>query len=621
MVNFLIVLDSDDERRQSYITKIEPVLAPVQGLVNSSCSTEDFHAIWAAGDWTPVSYVADSGGAAIIYGDAIAGSGPARLSAEQLRHLWDGSKLGDALDGFHVSVVYNPQKGLIVGADLLGVFPVYHYASDEVVLVGSSPELFQYHPCFEAKFNPRGLVGILLTKGIVDGQTLFCRVQRLAPGHLLICRHGEPAKEVLQFELPVSGKYFDLTFSEQVEVLDQALSEAISRHLPKGERYCLMLSGGLDSRLLGGYLREKDLDVVAFTEGLETDNEMRCAIPVAHTLKFKQIPFDVGYNNYPYFAQLASKWEHLGAGFGGIYFWGFHPYVRQIARRVTAGYFATEILGGLFSHAIPGSSESASFETMFRYFNSLAVRPGTLRRLLKEEWFDDLVDDIPRKLKKDYESYSGSGFQRVWRYGLHQHARFHVGEVLWKLSFGSWPVLPFLDRKVLEIAGGMPFEGLMDRCTEKELLRRKFPELARLPLVAEIYDTTPLLPSLKQKALQQVIGNGGIWRYRSTRYLRHLLIVGLRGERRYYPRLWDINSPGWKALLKSAESHIELTSHFVNKDFVRKSMPSNSRYEKVKRILGRSGMMSTSGLRTLVGFALWLRGHQDAIQSSSSYQG
>ena len=552
---------------------------------------------------------------AIVFGDAIKGPGSERLTAEQLRYLWNGSKLPRALDGFHAAIVYSSQKGLIVGADLLGVFPIYYYASEEIILVGSSPELFRYHPCFRMKFNPAGFLGILLTNGTFDGQTLLCGVKRLAPGHLLISRYGEPVEEVLQFKLPVSDKYFDLRLSEQVEVLDQALEEAISRHVPKGEKCCLTLSGGLDSRLIGGYLKQNDLDVVALTEGLPTDYEMRCAIRVANELGFKHVQITIGGNSYPRFACLESKWQHLNAAFGTINSWGFYPHLRKIATRVVAGYFGTEILGDLFSTIpIPKLGRSVSLEMLFQY-DLWASRPEALRRLLKEE-YSALIPETLRKVKKIYESYSGLEFQRLWCFGLHKRARIYVGNIVWKLSFGSWPVLPFADHKVLETAGGMPIEALVNRSTEKELLCRKFPNLAKLPLDRGLFrDTTPLTPTARQRGRQQIIGDKGIWRSNRARYLRDQLIIALRGERRYYSRAGSFNSVGWKAVRKSAAPYLELTSQFLNESVVREfAPPPNPGYMNVKWPTARKKMTNVLDSKLLMGLAIWCHQHPVTTQ-------
>jgi asparagine synthase (glutamine-hydrolysing) len=75
--------------------------------------------------------------------------------------------------------------GLTLGADLIGMFPVYWWTGGEVLLAGSSPELFRLHPCFRSSIDLEGLTGILLTMNSVDGRTLLEGVRRLAPGHFL----------------------------------------------------------------------------------------------------------------------------------------------------------------------------------------------------------------------------------------------------------------------------------------------------------------------------------------------------------------------------------------------------------------------------------------------------
>ena len=616
MVNFVIIVDVNKKRRLSYIKTIEPQIAPVKGLTTSTCASEEFHAVWASGDWTPVSYVADPEGAAIIFGDAIPGPGPTRLSAEQLRHLWNRSKLGDALDGFHVAVVYNPDKGLIVGADLLGVFPVYYYTSDEVILVGSSPELFQYHPCFELKFNPKGLVGILLTKGLFEGQTLLRGVHLLTPGHIAMCRLSEPAREFLQFQLPASAKYFDFNLPEQVEILAEALGNAVARHLPVKNHYCLMLSGGLDSRIIAGYLKEKQVSVTAFTEGLPTDSDMRCATSVARTLGFEQFRFDMGYADYPHFADLAVTWRHLSDGFTGIATWGYYRYLRRIAERVVSGFLGNGIFGGLINWARPNPHEEVSFKTLFNSLNKWVIKPKLLRRLLKREYFNDLVRETLQRIEKAYESYAELEFQRVRCFGLNHRVRFHGGSVVWLLSFGSWPTLPFSDREILEVIGGMPIEALADRRLEKELLCSRFPNLAKIPLSRTTFDTTPLLPGTRHKVLQQVYGDVGIWRSRRARALRTVLLLKLIGETRYWSRKSYFNSQGWKTIRKKAEPHIELISEILSKDVVSQLLPRSSAGDlDVRLTTRRFGLASTSSLQILLGLALWLSKHQDSLDN------
>jgi asparagine synthase (glutamine-hydrolysing) len=201
MANFVIVIEANPELRSHFLKTIEPLLSPTEGLTVNRCESKDFCAIWAASSNAPVNYVSDNEGAGVVWGEAITHEEASRINASQFRNYWKESnyqKLPTA-DGFYAAVVYHPDFGLRVTADLLGLFPIYYYTSPQVSLVASSPELFRHHPRFHTSFNPAGLVGILLTNGLFNGQTLLSNVQRLNAGHLLVCQPGINPQEFKQY--------------------------------------------------------------------------------------------------------------------------------------------------------------------------------------------------------------------------------------------------------------------------------------------------------------------------------------------------------------------------------------------------------------------------------------
>ncbi|MDG6222375.1 MAG: asparagine synthase-related protein [Candidatus Bathyarchaeota archaeon] len=395
MVNFVIVIDSNVNRRTLFIKTIKQYISPIQGLNVNTCSNGALSSIWTSGSWTPINHLNDKEGTATIWGDAIKQCGSQRISAKQLRLLWNNifTKMPVSFDGFHVGFVYDHAKGLIVGADLLGLFPVFYYTSNDVLLVGSSPELFKFHTCFKTELNPLGLVGIFLTNGLVDGQTLLKGVKRLNAGHLLTWKFGEDPKELEQYQIPISTKYFDLSFSEQLNLLNRALNRAVVRHAPKGYRYCLSLSGGLDSRIIGGYLKQNAIETVALTMGSITDIEMRCARKVSSTLGFNQYKATVDFEKYLSCADRKVMWEHLSNGFSGLGTWSLSLNLRKLAPRVITGYLGDSILGAWLNND--------SFEKNFEESNEWGFSPEILKKLLKHEVFDDFILDILARLKRN----------------------------------------------------------------------------------------------------------------------------------------------------------------------------------------------------------------------------
>ena len=450
------------------------------------------------------------------------------------------------------------------------------------------------------EFNPAGLVGILLTNGLVQGQTLLKGVRRLSPGHLLVWRPGESPREVLQYEIPLSTRYSDLSVRAHVEILDEALKDAIKRHVPSGKPYGLLLSGGLDSRLVGGYLKENGIEAHAMTWGLPTDIEVQCATAVARTLGFPHRSSEPAAEAYVTGAQLQANYEHLASGFNQVRLWELSSTLRDLSTRVVAGFVLDRVITPHTIYESPFSPPSATpFENALTLQNELGIRPEVLEQLLRREVFGDLVQEMLAQIRKEYSNAAHSDFRRAWRFELWHRARFHVGSAAHRLSFGGWPVLPALDRHVIEAAAGMPAASVEDRLVEKELLCSRFPELASLPLDRGSYDTLPLKPRLRRLILQHLLGR--------VAPLRRVLPATARErklERRYWSRTGDFSGSGWVGVRRIAEPHRKRVYSLFRQDIFDSVVPIAD-----MPFPNRKGTVDGSGMKLLLGTMLWVKDH------------
>ena len=593
MANFVIIVDPDARRRARFIEVITPLLAPVEGLNTSSCASGDFHAVWAAHESAPISQITDADGAAVIWGDAIPGKGFGRIDARQLRKLWrdPAEHMPEAMDGYHAGVVYR-DGALVVGADLTGMFPIQYFADGNVLLVASSPELFRKHPLFRAELDPEGLVGILLLMHSVGGKTMLRGVQRLAGGHLLYWRAGNAVRELKQYDLPCSDRYFDLPFSAHLEIAEHALDQALTRHVLDGQRHALFLSGGLDSRMLGGFLKRKgQRDITLLSLGQPSDVEMRCAIPVARTLGYDHQMADPSFDEYPSFADLQAKWEHGINGFNHVMRWADHRVLRDIAPRVITGHNGNPVLGGTnLSQSYSPAEMRYTFAATFATANAWGLAPDLLRKLLRPEVFGDLVDETIHRIHADYESHGERDSYRALRFEFFNRARFHIGSNAWSLSFGAWPILPYVDRHLMESMAAVPVASISGRRLQEDLLATRFPELAELPLDRNLNDTFPIRPRFR-------------WQLAWYLYRRpiHALRQSLhRGERRYYYRIYDFNNPGWVAIRQQAELYRDRVAPLFNMDVLAELLPPPGVALNLE-----DGLGDASGRKTLLGLLLW----------------
>ena len=215
MANFVVVIDSDGPRRSQYCTRIRPLIAPMEGLNEQESGVGDCSVVWAVGPRAPIDSRQTNEEIAVMWGRALPVGQSEPVSAAGVCAAWQKAsvEIPAPWDGYFAAMWYSPGRGLIVGGDILGYFPLYYWSGSGVTLVGSSPELFRHHPCFHAELDPAGLAGILLVAQSVGGKTLLKGVRRLDWGHLL---HVDPegcATELLQYRMPDSTTYYDWPFA------------------------------------------------------------------------------------------------------------------------------------------------------------------------------------------------------------------------------------------------------------------------------------------------------------------------------------------------------------------------------------------------------------------------
>jgi asparagine synthase (glutamine-hydrolysing) len=133
----------------------------------------------------------------------------------------------------------------------------------------------------------------------------------------------------------------------------------------------------------------------------------------------------------------------------------------------------------------------------------------------------------------------------------------------------------------------MPASSLAERRGQDAVLCEHFPHLAELPLDRNSHVATPLRPRLRYLIARAI-------RSRTARRAP-------QPERRRYYRLWNINGPGWMAVRREAEKYRSLTYDWFDRDALAAILPP----PEVK-ITYKDGIIDTSGLKSILGFMLWL---------------
>jgi len=354
-----------------------------------------------------------------------------------------------------------------------------------------------------------------------------------------------------------------------------------------------LLSGGLDSRTVAGYLVRSGIHTEALTLGLPGDTEMRCARAAAKQLGILHHMAPILDKDYPQYADLQATWEHGADGFSNIWCWGFYQPLLSLPSRTAAGLLLDVVLGGAYPKQ---HDPKVTFDTLFNHVNAWGLSRDILAQLLRKDVFGDVVEETLDSFKARYEGYAENEARRTLCFKLEHRQRFHVGGLAWQMSFGTWPVLPGLDRAILAIAGGVPPETLSNRRAQEELLCRYFPRLAAIPLDTNSYKTKTLQPQSTHR-MRTYFGK----RFRPVTSWWQKLPWPTSVERRHYFRLYDVNGPGWKAVRHQAEQYRDCLADYFDMDILRRIVPAPEIHMELK-----NGIIDASAMKNILGFMLWL---------------
>ena len=520
--------------------------------------TGDVSILWATSRSAPVSTHANDDGCALLIGDAIPRGASTRVSAESVHNTWTGRQSHSAIyDGFHAAAAVRHGE-IAIGGDILGLFPIYYAVRGDVLLAGSSSAAFSAHPLFDDALDVHAMFGHLLASGPFDGRTLRRGVTRLSATALLRWSAQGCTREESRYELPVGRGFGSASFEAEVERFDAALDAAVRRHAGVHQDITVMLSGGRDSRLLSGYLARQGRSAHAVTFGAATDHDARCAEAVARALGFLHRRHEIPFGEFPEYADRNVHWEKLAGGMSTVHTWGSMDALRERGGGVLSGYlYEVRQIAPL----------PATREGMLSWTYAHAIPPDALRALANASQ-RSLVDEVVDAITQRFDALSvavdeeGDDAERSWRWFMAVYVRFHAGAVPWRLSFASWPILPVLDQALIETMLTMRPSFLANRRLQDALLIQRLPALAKLPLDRNSDDVSPLVPTIRGR-----IGAA----------MRDVTLRDTSVERRYYPRMYDFDNEGWRAIRRAAEPGRDAMLQWFDRAALDAMLPSPER--------------------------------------------
>ena len=447
-----------------------------------------------------------------------------RSDTEVLVHLYEehgDDMLGHLRGMFAFGLWDGRRRRLLLARDRLGQKPLVYWQDEAGLRFASELKALLVENAMPRDVDPKALDDYLTYQYIPHPRTIFAGVSKLPPGHFAVYENGRLTVE----------RYWRADFTVEEAISEEAAIERLRSEMAEATRLRMIsdvplgafLSGGIDSTIVVGLMRQasngpirtfsigfpvKQFDERVFArraaEHLETEHEEFVVEPDALDVVGKLAwhydePFADSSAVPTYYVSQLTRQHVTVALTGDAGDELFAGYPRYRAVRIGEWF---DRLPGIVRRALtcpcwqslPASTRQKSrmrrlkkllrylgdpprtryrswisiFDDRLRptmYDRSFAERIGAHR---SSEWIDSLYDELP---DRDFVT-------RTTYVDLNSYL---PGDLLTKVDIASMANglecrSPFLDHRVVELAGRLPVGLKMRGMRQKELLKRAFPE-------------------------------------------------------------------------------------------------------------------------------------------------
>lgn len=268
--------------------------------------------------------------------------------SEVLLHGFEewGEDMVPRLRGMFAFVIFDRRdRSLFAARDMFGIKPFYYTFMGESFIFGSEIKSFLEHPDFKKELNEDALAHYLSFQYSPTEETFFKGVYKLPPAHYFTFKNGEMKKT----------RYFKPDFKAQDGVLeyfadltDKAVRESVAAHKIADVEVGSFLSSGIDS----SYIAEAaDVDKT-FTVGFESPdgdryNEIHFAKKFADTIGVENISKIITPEEYwGTFPKIQYHMDEPLADPAAIALYFVSELASKYVKVVMSGEGADELFGG-----------------------------------------------------------------------------------------------------------------------------------------------------------------------------------------------------------------------------------------------------------------------------------
>ena len=427
-----------------------------------------------------------------------------RSDSETLLHGFEewGNSLVDRLRGMYAFVIYNKNDNSLFGArDIFGIKPFYYANMNGTFMFGSEIKSFLVHPDFKKELNEEVLAHYLSFQYSPTEETFFSDVFKLPPAHYFTYKDGKMEK-VRYFRPQFKAEQGVLDY--YADLVDKTLRESVQAHKIADVEVGSFLSSGIDSSYIAEAANVDKTFTVGFVSENDRYNEIHFAKEFAKTIGVENIAKEISPEEYwSNFPKIQYQMDEPLADPASIALYFVSNLASQYVKVVMSGEGADELFGGYRIYQEPITltaydkipffirrilSKIAEFLPKKHGINYIIRRGKTI----EERFIGNAYIFTEKERKALLKVGKNAASPKILCAKFYEEAKDYdtitkmqyldinmwlMGDILLKADKTSMANslelrVPFLDKKVLELAVKIPTDCRVNTKTTKLALRK-----------------------------------------------------------------------------------------------------------------------------------------------------
>jgi asparagine synthase (glutamine-hydrolysing) len=405
---------------------------------------------------------------------------------EFVLHLYEefGEDTAIKLNGIFIAALYYKRENkLVIINNRLGLYPLYHSRTNGKFRFASGVRSLLADPYQPKKVDPITIIQFLTFDHALGSRTLLEDVYLLPPASILIYKDNDI--NIRSYWLLGFPEYYN-SRSEQyyIDGFLHYLRQAVKRQIEVNQPAGILLSGGLDSRMILALIYENysDQDFYSFTFGITGCDDARYAQEVASVLKTQHHFFKI---NSDYLVDVAEEGIRLTDGLENcIHMHSLASLTQEteLAKFLFKGFLGDALTGHLVRRILLSNYDENSLNQLFFNHYYITFNQPQLHEILSEKlqkcFYGEFNNDYRETLinsritnAADYFSLFDL-FHRQRRMTL-QGVELVRSQSVVRMPYGDNELIDFM----LEVPPGLRYE----REIMNKAIIQSFPELAKIP--------------------------------------------------------------------------------------------------------------------------------------------